>query len=159
MARGEYLVSYDVLSGASEYGSRHDSLLDTALLVNSHTEHSGEDVFPSLNFLCSGVIHKLFLLGRSRAGGGEEASTFTLRQQGEVQLNFSLVDLREVLHNSETGITLYEHTIEREFFSGDIFGFTQPNTSLSSVVLQYHQFRSGFIFPLVAIETSKVLLL
>ena len=182
MASGKYRVRYDVLSGASDEESRHDSLLNTALLVNSLNEHTGlQAVFPSLQFSCSGVIHKMFLLGR--VGSGSAAPTFTLWKEGAAidrpQFNYSvpLVNLRAVLHNSETGIALYEHIIGRDFVSGDMIGFVQPSDNDSSVVLQY-QTRNGDIilfndlppndidpwtqitypqsaFPLVAIETSK----
>ena len=182
VARGEYEVRYDVLSGASEDESRHDSLLNTALLVNSLSEHTGvQAVFPSLQFSCSGVINKLFLLGR--VGSGSVAPTFTLWKEGAAidrpQFNYSvpLVNLRAVLHNSETGIALYEHIIGRDFVSGDMIGFMQHSDNDSSVVLQY-QTRNGDVilfndlppndidrwtqmsyprsaFPLVAIETSK----
>ena len=182
VARGEYRVRYDVLSGASDDESRHDSLLNTALLVNSLNEHNGiQAVFPSLQFSCSGVIHKLYLLGR--VGSGSVAPTFTLWKEGAAlvipQFNNSvpLVDLQAVLHNSETGIALYEHIIDRDFVSGDMIGFMQPSDNDSSVVLQYQTRNGDYIlfndlppnnkdpwtqmsypqsaFPLVAIETSK----
>ena len=184
MARGEYILttSYDELSGGSSEVNRHDSLLNTALLVKSHTEYTGRQaVFPSLNFTCSGVIHKLLLVGRD--SGGSVAPNLTLWQRGDSvftpELNYSLplVDLHEVVTNPETGITLFEAIVEREHFSGDMFGFSQPNSSLSSVVLQYQR-KSGetilsnnlpdnpnfvwdqvtnpnSMFPLVALETSK----
>ena len=184
VARGEYILttSNDELSGGSSEVNRHDSLLNTALLVKSHTEYTGRQaVFPSLNFSCSGVIHKLLLVGR--VGGGAVAPNFTLWQRGQSfftpELNYSLplVNLREVVRNPETGIALFEAIVEREHFSGDMFGFSQPNSSLSSIVLQY-QGRSGetilsnnlpdnlnfvwdlvtnpnSMFPLVALETSK----
>ena len=55
------------------------------------------------------------------------------------QLSYTvpLPSLREVLHSYENEIALYEHTIERQFDYGDMLGFSQPNASLSSVVLQY----------------------
>ena len=146
MARSEYILttSYDELSGGSSEVNRHDSLLNTALLVKSHTEYTGRQaVFPSLNFSCSGDIHKLLLVGR--VGGGAVAPNFTLWQRGksvftpELSYSLPLVDLREVARNPETGMALFEAIVEREYFSGDMFGFSQPNSSLSSVVLQYQR--------------------
>ena len=184
VARGEYTLttSYDELSGGSSVVNRHDSLLNTAVVVKSHTEYTGRQaVFPNLTFSCSGVIHRLLLVGR--VGGGSAAPNLTLWQRGEFVLapqfnySFPLVDLREVVRNPETGIALFETTVDREHFSGDMFGFSQPNSSSSSVVLQYQRmsgetiltnnlpdnltipwdqvFNPGSMFPLVALETSK----
>ena len=140
-------------------------------------------MFPSLNFTCSGVIHKLFFLGREN--GGFEAPTLSVWKNGisffTPQLSYSvpLLSLREVLHSYENEIALYEHTIEREFDYGDMLGFYQPNASLSSVVLQYQETSGEAILinigdgipffwtflnnpdtmlPLVAVESSKPLI-
>ena len=178
---GEYVSSYDALSGVS-----HDSLLRTGLLLYPHTEYTGvQSVFPSLRFSCSGTIRKLFLVGR--AGSGSTAPVFTLwYQQGTTPtdtlnpplLNYSvpLTGLREVQRNPMTNIVLYEQDLEteREYSAGDMFGFTQLTANLSSVVLQYQDgggetslfknlssnaglFLSHSMLPLVAIETSELL--
>ena len=182
VSRCEYAAINDVLSGSSGGESRHESLLNTALLVKQHTEHTGvHTVYPSLNFTCSGVIHKLFLLGR--ASGGSQAPNLTVWGRGEslwtpqLSNTVPLVTLRDVLHDSVTDIRLYEQTVEIPFFTGDMLGFSQPNASLSSVVLQYQDksgedillkslldekipfwptlYNPSSMLPLIAIETSK----
>ena len=184
--RSEYTTSFNVLSGPNGQNddNRHDGLLNTALLVKPHAELPGfQTVFPSYNFTCSGVIHKLFLVARE--GNGSQAPSFSLWEKGpnfdSPQLKspgFPLDNLQQILHNSETDIVLYEHRIEREFASGDMLGFLQPDANTSSIILRYQNksgdnilvnndlsddvipywatlINPGSMLPLIAIETSK----
>ena len=168
---GDYTARFDVL--ATDGGeNRHESILSTALLARQHTEQSGAvAVFPQLNFICPGVIHRVFILGRD--GSGSQAPNLTFWEIGALspQLRHSvpLTSLHRVFHNSATGVGLYEQRIEAGFASGDMIGFSQPEASASSVVLKY-QDRNGktlliddppslpremSLFPLIAIDSSE----
>ena len=187
MTRAEIITSFNVLSGPTNQegieSNRHEDLLHTALLAKSHTEALGiQTVFPSLNFTCSGVIHNLYIVARE--SDGQVAPSFTVWESGfifespQFKYKVPLVNLTRVLHNFETGISIYVHAIEREFSSGDMIGFVQPNVHWSSHVLRY-QNNSGdtilysdedlsqniliwstlenpnSVFPLLAVEAGK----
>ena len=128
----EYTSSYSALDGVSQ-----DHLLRSGLLLYPHTEHTGMDIIvPDIGFSCSGTITKLFLV--ARAAEGSEPPVFHLWPAGGApSRNVSLTDLREVARNNLTGIILYEHEVEIPHSTGDQFGFSQPFSNASSVVLQY----------------------
>ena len=167
-ARGEYAVRHDVWEGSE---SRHQGLLDTALLARQHTELSGAvAVFPRLTFSCSGVIHRVFLLGRE--GNGSDSPNLTFWQSGalspQLRHSVSLTDLRRVVYNSATGVGLYEQSVEAEFVSGDMIGFSETEASVSSFVLRYQDMNDRTLLigdtispderrlsPLIAIDSSK----
>ena len=170
MASCEYAVRFDVLGGSAGE-SRHEGLLDTALLARQHTEQPGVvAVFPQLNFSCSGVIHRVFLLARE--GNGSQSPNLTFWQSGALspQLRHSvpLTDLHRMVYNSASGVGLYEQTVEAEYISGDMIGFSQPEAGDSFIVLRY-QDRNGLtlvigdailpeelrLFPLIAINSSE----
>ena len=148
---------------------RHEFVLDTALLARSHTEQSGAvAVFPRLSFSCSGVIHRVFLVGRE--GEGTAAPNLTIWQSGVLDLlpqlrhTLPLNDLRRVLHDSATGVGLYEQQVETQFVRGDVIGFTQSEDR--SVVLRYMEGTGETlvvdedphylpILPLIGLETSE----
>ena len=180
LTRGEYTTHFDVLSGGE---NRHSNLLDTALLVKAHSEPSRfQAVYPSLNFTCSGVIHRLYMVARE--SGGSETPSLTLWEKGpmlespQFKFRVHLTSLNRILHDSETGIGLYEHMMEGGFSSGDMLGFSQPSASNSSIILQYldktgdkilinnnisnnvlpfwpSYDNPGSMFPLLTIETSE----
>ena len=186
LVRSEYVTNFNVLSGPDGLvdDSRHNDLLNTALVVKPHDELPGfQTVFPSLNFNCSGVVHKIFLVARE--GSGSQAPSISLWEKGPIfespllkPPRFPLDDPQKILHSSETDIALYEHMIDREFSSGDMIGFLQPNASSSSIILRYQdrsgdnilldedisiddipfwptRINPGSMLPLIAIETSK----
>jgi len=126
---------------------------------------------PDISFTCSGTITKLFLV--ARAAEGSEPPVFHLWPAGEgPSTNVSLTDLHEVARNNLTGIILYEHEVEIPHSTGDQFGFSQPFSNTSSVVLQYQmgggpagrlreqpdspQSQTFDDQPLVAIETGEL---
>ena len=161
-----------MLGGSSAGGeSRHQGLLNTALLARQHTELSGAvAVFPELHFSCSGVIHRVYLLGRE--GNGSDSPNLTFWQSGVLSPQFRhstpLTDLRRVVYNSATGVGLYETTTEAEFVSGDMIGFSQAEANASSFILKYQDMTEKTLvidggsfpdehrlFPLIAIDSSK----
>lgn len=136
-------------------------------------------VFPQLNFKCSGMIEKVYFLAKS--GTGRDVPLLTLWESGEPPptgipifdppkqtRNTSLSQLKLIMNDSVTGVGLYEQTVNLRFMAEEMIGFTQPQNS--SMILQYLN-QTGEtllnqansipqnlrLFPLIGIETSKLL--
>ena len=168
---GEYTRRFDVLRGA-DGGSgkgRHQALLDTALLARPHTDQPGRvTVSRTLTFSCGGVIHTIHLLGRE--GTGSEPPILTFWEDSlfpELKKSVPLTSLSRVLYNSATGVGLYQQGIEAQFSTGDMIGFTQSESGMSSVVLRYIENtgetiavdespQSLLMLPLAGFDTSKI---
>ena len=169
--RGEYTRRFDVLRGAngSSGEGRHQALLDTALLARPHTDQPGRvTVSPTLTFSCAGVIHTIHLLGRE--GTGSEPPILTFWENSlfpELKKSVPLTNLSRVLYNSATGVGLYQQRIDAQFSTGDMIGFTQSESNMSSVVLRYIENtgetivvespKSLVMLPLAAVDTSKII--
>ena len=85
----------------------------------------------------------------------------------ELKKSVPLTNLSRVLYNSATGVGLYQQRIDAQFSSGDMIGFTQSESDMSSVVLRYIENtgetivvdespQSLVMLPLVAVDTGKM---
>ena len=85
----------------------------------------------------------------------------------ELKDSVPLTSLSPVLYNSATGVGLYQQRIDAQFSSGDMIGFTQSESDMSSVVLRYIENtgetivvdespQSLVMLPLVAVDTGKM---
>ena len=128
------MPSYSALDRVSQ-----DDLLTTALLLYPHTEHPDMTItFPSMSFICSGVIQKVFLVAKE--ANGPEAPVFQLQTEGmNLLISHPLINLVEVVRNNMTGIALYECETNISYSLNYNFSFYQPPLSASQVVLQYQQ--------------------
>ena len=128
------MPSYNALDRVNQ-----DDLLTTALLLYPHTEHPDMNItFPSMSFICSGVIEKVFLVAKE--ANGPDAPVFQLQTEGMNSLkSHPLINLEEIVRNNMTGIVFFESKTNISYSINDSFSLYQPPLSASQVVLQYQK--------------------